>query len=356
MQTPLIKERYRIKHMKKRIIFMAFLMMSLLSSCQNMNEKKFEWLPTESSPALYPMRIYKGYLIFKDSTSIYIPCSSTSHTGWGNSGSMHVVGEDFKPVPVKLEVTWASFLEKKFYTGSWDLPYDKMLKLFEEGYINYDIKKRETYNEIIVGLAPGGAVSVWIGGSKSTIEIAHFRAQPTTVSMKDMIPGNPEITEEEFFNRFNPNDAYDKKIIDNFNKNGIPFGIWSTAYREKYHWKIDIALENKASQLIYKQANLLNGEIEILVEDLLKNDKEKPRGLPRVFHLEWLTPDKKAKAVDIEVNEPQLFEVIKKIDKNVAFQFLFKHTAQKTGLYILQRDQEYLVQTIAPTEVYDKRL
>ncbi|MFK7108859.1 DUF2931 family protein, partial [Flavobacterium oreochromis] len=212
---------------------------------------------------------------------------------------------------------------------------------------------KETYEEIVVGLAPGGAVSVWMNGTMSRIEIAHFRAQPTTVSMKDMVPENPEMTEERFFNWVNPN--HDKKIFDNFNKNGIPFGIWSTAYREKYHWKTDIALENKASQLVYKLAKLFNGEMEILVDDLLKNDKEKPRGLPKNLYFKWLTPDKKAKAVHIEVNEPQLFEVIKKIDKNVAFQFLFKHTAQKTGLYILQRDQEYLVQTIAPTEVYDKR-
>ncbi|OWP74022.1 hypothetical protein BWG23_15205 [Flavobacterium oreochromis] len=339
--------------MKKRILFMAFLMMSLLSSCQNMNEKKFEWLPTESSPALYPMTIYKGYLIFKDSTSIYIPCSAISHTGWGNRGSMHVVGEDFKPVPVKLEVTWASFLENKFYTGSWDLPYDKMLKLFEEGYINYDTKKRETYNQIIVGLAPGGAVSVWIGAAEKQLEIAHFTAQPTTVSMKDMVPGNPEITEEEFFELYPEHDVNDKKAIDNFNKNGIPFGIWSTTYREKYHWKSDVQIENMKLELSITE--MFNGEVEYLFDDSLKNDREKPRSLPKTLYFKWLTPDKKAKAVDIEVNEPQLFEVIKKIDKNVAFQFLFKHTAQKTGLYILQRDQEYLVQTIAPTEVYDKR-
>ena len=333
---------------------MALLSMSLLSSCQNMNEKKFEWLPTESSPSLYPMRIYKGYLVFKDSTSIYIPCSAVSHTGWGRHGSTHVVGEDFKPVPVQLEVTWASFLEKKFYTGSWDLPYDKMLKLFEEGVINYDTKNRVTYSNIIVGLAPGGAVSVWMWGAGQQVEIAHFTAMPTTVSMKDMIPGNPDITEEEFFNRFDPiNDEYDKKIIDNFNKNGIPFGIWSTTYREKYNWKSDIQIEKMTLKMSITE--MLNGESEALIDDFLKNDKEKPRALPLFLYFEFETPEGKKKGVDIDVDEQKLFEVIKKIDKNLSFKFIFRHTAQKTGLYIIQKDKEFLVQDIPEKNIYDKR-
>ncbi|MCW3169056.1 DUF2931 family protein [Chryseobacterium sp. 09-1422] len=65
----------------KKIFYIATTIILLLVSCQS--EEKFEWLPTESAPLLYPMNIYKGYLYFEDGGSVYIPCSGSARNGWG---------------------------------------------------------------------------------------------------------------------------------------------------------------------------------------------------------------------------------------------------------------------------------
>ena len=87
---------------------------------------KYGWLPTESSYEKYPMSIIAGDLVFSDGTSIYIPSSKIIENGWGELGSTHVVGERLKPLPVKIEISWFSYTEDKFYSGVFSLPYEKI--------------------------------------------------------------------------------------------------------------------------------------------------------------------------------------------------------------------------------------
>ncbi|MDI9309682.1 MAG: hypothetical protein QM535_05665, partial [Limnohabitans sp.] len=119
-------------------------------------------------------------------------------------------------------------------------------------------------------------------------------------------------------------------------------------------WKSDIQIEKMTLKMSITE--MFNGESEVLIDDSLKNDKEKPRGLPSYLYFNWQNKEKKKKAVDIDVDEQKLFQAISKIDKSIAFQLIFRHNAQKTGLYIIQKDQEFLVQDIPRTKVYDSRL
>ena len=78
---------------------------------------------------------------------------------WVNLAQVHVVGDDFKPLPNKLVITWFSYIENKFYTGEFDLPYDKIKQLFDEGLDVYS--KWKTYNiwiYIMVGLGLNGEI------------------------------------------------------------------------------------------------------------------------------------------------------------------------------------------------------
>src|SRR5438046_1377285 len=97
---------------------------------------KYKWLPTECAPKRYPMTILRGDLIFKNGGSIYIPEGKILYNGWGETGSTHLAGDAFKPVPYKLSITWFSYTEDKFYQGIVDLPYDTISKLFEDGFIS----------------------------------------------------------------------------------------------------------------------------------------------------------------------------------------------------------------------------
>jgi hypothetical protein len=45
-------------------------------------------------------------------------------------------------IPNKLEFTWYSLVEKKFYTGKWALDKEKIEKLFKEGFTDTTGKKK----------------------------------------------------------------------------------------------------------------------------------------------------------------------------------------------------------------------
>lgn len=62
-----------------------------------------------------------------------------------------------------------------------------MTELFENGFIN-NRGYQDNYYNIVVGLAPGGAVSVWLFSAERVTEVGHYQADKTEVEMKDFRP------------------------------------------------------------------------------------------------------------------------------------------------------------------------
>lgn len=321
------------------IYFLIFI--SSLISCQNKMEK-YEWLPTESSPLLYPMNIYQGYLFLEDGSKLYIPCSGVSHTGWGYSGSTHTQGEDLKTVPVKLDVTWASFLENKFYKGSWDLPVDKIKKLFKEGTTNWKTNKKESYSSVVVGLAPGGVVVVWMYGNDQQVEIARYQAKETQVSMEDYVPGNPTIRQEEYFDMSKSvPEAY-----ENLKNKGLQLGIWDT-YRKKYNWRTSIEIPNQSLKNVNME--MYNGEEETLFNETLAANPFKERAVPRL--LSYVFEDKNGQQTVFEVrylDEEEIFSIFKKIDEKKPVEIILRKNEDLTNtrLIVKQDNKEFPIQKI----------
>lgn len=240
--------------------------------------KKYEWLPTSNAPELYPTYIHDGHFYLEDGHSVYIPTSGINNNGWGNDGSTHTQGEDLKALPVKLDITWASYIEKKFYTGTWDMPIDTLKKLFEKGTIAWRDGRVSNYSDIRVGCAPGGIVVVWIYGDDQQIEIARFQAKETHIAIKDVVPANPNLTSEEYFDvSKSVPEAY-----ENLKKNGIQYDIWDI-YRKKYNWRAKTEIEGH--QLMNIGFKMFNGEEETVfnekITDPIKENPFKLRAVPK---------------------------------------------------------------------------
>jgi hypothetical protein len=307
-------------------------------------EEKFEWLPTESAPLLYPMNIYKGNLYFEDGGSVYIPCSISAHNGWGNDGSTHTQGEDLKPVPVKLEITWASFAENKFYTGSWTLPKEKMLKLFQEGVVNYDTRKRETYKQILVGCAPGGIVVVWMYGAGNQVEIGRYQARETRVAMSDYVPSNPTATQKDFFKLM---DELSPELEEMRNKKrGIEYGLWDS-YRKKYNWRTRIEIPNHT----FDDAvlDMFNGEREDIFDEPLKKNEFKERAVPKL--LDFIVADSKGKRTIWEfkyLDEEEIMGLFRQADPNKPIEIILrmKEDFSNRSLIFKQGDKEVPIKKV----------
>jgi len=276
----------------------------------------FEWRPTACAPKFYPAEIATGNFIFDDKTSIYIPGSRMMHNGWGNWGAAHIVGEDFKPIPIKLEITWLSFTENKFYAGVFNLPQREIRNLFEQGFTDWTGQKKN-FIKLNVGLAPKGVVVLWIQGIGWSKEIAQFQAQETSYSMKKLRPHAGEITQEQYVkNRLSGLSDYIKQGI-NANSN---LDTWSTLYRIKYKWlpKLSFTDEGSSEEILVENYNGENYNVAS-TNSILQQYEE--NALPRHLRMKWTDKNQYQYGAEISFDESEIFTAFRtlfdtnKVDK-----------------------------------------
>lgn len=302
----------------KKLILYLFLISNILFSCQNKAMQKYDWLPTSSAPKLYPTAIYNGHLYLEDGNQVYIPTAAANNPGWGYSGSLHSQGDDLKAIPVKLEITWASFKENKFYTGSWDLPVEKIKQLFEKGTIDWRTNKPSNYNQVVVGCAPGGVVVVWLYGDDQQIEISRFQAKETHIDMKDFSP-YAQVPQNEYFKTLG---ELTPDLEKEFEKKGLQYDIWET-YRKKYTWKTSIEIPNHTLQNV--NIEMFNGDEETLFNESVKQNPFKKRAIPRL--ISYIFDDKNGKQTVFEIkyfDEKEIFSLVKKFDENQPIEIVLK--------------------------------
>ncbi|MCP4464074.1 MAG: DUF2931 family protein [Planctomycetaceae bacterium] len=182
------------------------------------------------------MEIVSGSLFYHDgSGSLYVPNRVALHNGWGKGRSSHVVGDDLKPLPNRLSITFFSYTEDQFYRGKFDLPYDKILELFQTGFYSPNEGGQITYDVIVVGVAPGGVVAVWLWGINRRTEVFFGEAEKVEGDWKRII-NNPDITREEFIRSEIEEILKTPEAVAELKKNGVPFGRWHR-YHQRYHWQ-----------------------------------------------------------------------------------------------------------------------
>lgn len=206
-------------------------------------QTRFDWEASESAPEHYPMEIISGDLRYQGSphgAGLYVPEGVLIYHGWGLTRSSHVTGDALKPLPDRLDITFYSYLEDQFYRGSFDLPYEKILHLFQEAEA---APKRKTMSGedvpnnyvIIVGVAPGGTVAVWLRnqgteelffGKAEKVEVDFAKAFRIPIANREERKGYVEET---------INDVVSPEMLAAIRRNGIPFDKW-TNYRIRYNW------------------------------------------------------------------------------------------------------------------------
>jgi len=306
------------------IAFAIFLFLFLFGIRKNiMLTDKYEWLPTECADYNYPMQIIDGKFISKNTSYIYIPDKKIISNGWGNIGSIHIIGDNLKPIPDKLVISWFSFAEDKFYSGTFDLPYEKIKFLFEKGYTDPVDGKKTTYNMIMVGLAPEGEISVWLSGAIVT-EISNFQAKETNIEWEQLI-ANPNISRKDYITAILTDEigeskqAYlEKRNIPHSSwktpqeiaKIGIPHGLWKM-YREKYLWEPEIMGNSKPIRM---WITTFNGEKNYIDFPSHKSKKEIAI-VPKQINIEWKTTSGNEYMANIFFNEQEIFRAFKKFNE-----------------------------------------
>lgn len=217
------------------------------------NDTKFDWLATESAPEHYPMEIIQGTFYYHgEAEGLPLPYGGTLDAGWGRGISNHHVGDEFKLLPDRLSIVFFSYTESQFYKGEFDLPYEKILAIFRDGVANPitfpNGDTLPTYGSMMVGIAPGGAVSVWVAGKKQ-VEVFFGQAEKI-----ELDPGRafriPFKDKQDVDNYIKEglDEALTEEELESLNKNGVPFGVWGR-YRNRYDWQPTASKGNSLEQL-----------------------------------------------------------------------------------------------------------
>jgi hypothetical protein len=328
--------------MAKKLSIILFILITLMFIYKLMAEGEFkmsryEWLPTESSYRQYPMSIITGNLIFNDGTSIYIPNRKVMDNGWGKMGSIHIVGEKLKPLPVKIEISWFSYTEDKFYSGVFSLPYEKISNLFREGLRSPITGENITYQNIIVGVAPAGEISIWLMADGEVLLVANFRAKEEKIDWK-------YLTEDDEANR----SVYIRETLENslgkeqfseLAKNGIPYAKLE-AHGKQYSWN-PLVTGAKPTHLWLKT---FNGECEFI--DLVKGgpSRRNLRAIPKHIDIDWQDRYGTTFTGDITFDEDEVLKAYQKLSNGKTdheFKLHLEINEKNPGIVMSLKDSQY---------------
>ena len=216
-----------------------------LASCQNhnsnnkdMNEPEYEWGISVNAPIGYPIHVYAGRVgpeyIMSD-----LWCS-TEEPDWGSAYVNE--GNDPNELPKDIDIVWFSFIENCFYNLQASLDYEKIEKLFKEGFeqrIRYGELRHTTYNGLVVGLAPGGTVVVWVGKGYSPItEVGRFQAsQIYLTETSDMDSHERLIFDKEYRKSLATAPNIVPLEVQKANEGKpIPYNLWDRYAETQYRW------------------------------------------------------------------------------------------------------------------------
>ena len=216
-----------------------------LASCQNhnsnnkdMNEPEYEWGISVNAPIGYPIHVYAGRVGSEYITSD-LWCS-TEEPDWGSAYANE--GNDPKELPKDIDIVWFSFIENCFYNLQASLDYEKIEKLFKEGFeqrIRYGELRHTTYDGLVVGLAPGGTVVVWVGKGYSPItEVGRFQAsQIYLTETSDMDSHERLIFDKEYRKSLATAPNIVPLEVQKANEGKpIPYNLWDRYAETQYRW------------------------------------------------------------------------------------------------------------------------
>jgi hypothetical protein len=257
----------------KTILLFTFILIAQLTSCQkkeNMNEEKFDWEGMACTPAGYPVVVLSPNIFYSNGGKYItlIPnMSNTAGSDWTGSGSGW--SSEPSPAPDHLSIVWYAPTEMKIYEGEFELPQQKIYKLFKEGYMRYGIPidsedgketlHWETYTSLTAGLAPKGMVVVWLDGLNK-VEIGRYQAHELGKAEANEVfkrhfklSGDmPEtVVESELVSR-----RVTPEVQEIIKQGKISYKQWDD-YRLRYNWKVEF---NKPLEMYFLDMEFFNSE------------------------------------------------------------------------------------------------
>ena len=234
--------------MIKTFLFITLILLALwLMGCWGYKAKQnkananaqpeYEWGVAVNTPIGYPIRFYAARV---GSTPIVRELySKIEEPDWGEAFGYESIS--LATLPKDIDMVWLSLKEDCFYRLKTTIDYEKIAKLFREGF--YKRRNTEvihtTYDTIVVGIAPGGVVVLWAGlGYSKLTEIGKYQARKIKIEEPEGLDSHEKlIFDKEYSKEILSSNSIIPEAFREANKNKpIPFGLWDSYRDNQYQW------------------------------------------------------------------------------------------------------------------------
>ena len=259
-----------------------------------------EWDIALSAARNHPIAVWEGRFTYtkgRETGSRHFRKYRTAFTrGWGERlwlSESEYMEHDYTvyPLPQDLQIKWFSLSEQKLYTAEAELPQERLRELFlDKGYsVDGKMKKCDGFR---VGLAPGGRVTVWAECKWYTIELMHFQAEESDVTVADI----PDYeTEDEI-----PSKAdYTASFLDDPKYSDLLYYLSTHTidseieridrYMDRYNTRLIVGFEDQQNNTISSvDINCVNGEhLQVYNREPVSTDHA-ALGRVNYIHVEWV--------------------------------------------------------------------
>jgi len=296
---------------------------------------KFELLASEGAPVGFPMQVVDGQFYDKKGGALYIPNGAVLKNGWGEGRSTHIVGEEKKYLPHRFDITCFSYVENTFYAGEFELPYERLLARFNEGYYSPKLGEHTTYRKLIVGVAPGGYLTLWASGVNKNTEIFAAKLEEKEVPWERLLD-NPNISRKEYIHLVYK-EYLNEEEIKRIESGDVPYGLWER-YARRFNWQPKVTGVPQPD--IIEEIKFVNGEEDYFSVKHNSDWSGRRYAIPRQFSFRWMNSGNKKILVEFKFDAEELDGLFKKmVEKtddmfylNIEIRKVDKKTAYVIGL------------------------
>ena len=235
--------------MIKTILFITFILIALwLTGCWGYKAKQnkananaqpeYKWGVAVNTPIGYPIRFYAGRV--GGMSIIGELYSITEEPDWGCA--MGYESRSMEELPQNVDMVWLSYKEDCFYRLKTAIDYEKIEKLFREGFderFSNGKMNHTTYNTVVVGIAPGGVVVLWVGKGYFPIkEIGRYQAEKIELREPEGLDNHQRLifSKKDREEVLNSNTIIPEDFREANKNKPIPFGLWDSYRDHQYQW------------------------------------------------------------------------------------------------------------------------
>lgn len=203
--------------------------------------KQYRYQIYGSAHSLFPAETHFGLFSLEDGTKADIPQQYPFGGPWGGISVDIVTIREEMPLPKSLEILYLSVVENMFYYLNLPINPRVLEKIIDETYE----KTESTLINIIVGMAPYGNISIWLGNNRKQALLGWLKTGEIQLPMSDFILERDDLSLSDYCQSYIENDSFVKK---NLEENGLPprdlFDNYMKQFTYRYkvefgHWDID---------------------------------------------------------------------------------------------------------------------